>query len=114
LRINSFYLKLLFGFDLNKYSEQMQEIFKLDSLATVALTAGDKGYLSASQALEGYYKYLDQSRDKAYELIKTFPDDFTDKIKLYTGYSNAFDFDTIYIEDGKSANQITDFGITCI
>ena len=92
----------------------MQEIFKLDSLASSALTASDKGYGSASRALDGYYKYKQQSRDKANELIKSFPDDFTGKIKLYTGYSNAYDFETIFIEEGKPANQITDYGITCI
>lgn len=107
-------LNQLFGFDLDKYSDQMKEIFTLDSLASASLTASDKGYGSASRALDGYYKYKEQSRDKANELFKSFPDDFTRKIKLYTGYSNAFDFETIYIEEGKSANQITDFGITCI
>ncbi|PMB13396.1 hypothetical protein CEN47_28750, partial [Fischerella thermalis CCMEE 5319] len=114
LRIYSAYFKQLFGFDLDKYKEQMQEIFKLDSLANAALTADEKGYGSASRALDGYYKYKEQSREKANELIKLFPDDFKWKIKLYTGYSNAFDFETIHIDEGKSANQITDFGITCI
>lgn len=114
LRIYSSYLNQLFGFDLDKYSDQMKEIFTLDSLASASLTASDEGYGSASRALDGYYKYKEQSRDKANELFKSFPDDFTRKIKLYTGYSNAFDFETIYIEEGKSANQITDFGITCI
>jgi hypothetical protein len=114
LRIYSPYLKKLFGFDLDNYSEQMQAIFKLDSLASAALTADDKGYGSASRSLDGYYKYQGESRDKANELFKSFPDDFTRKIKLYTGYSNAFDFGTIYIEENKSTNEITDFGITCI
>ena len=114
LKIYSSYLKQLFGFDLDKYNDQMQEIFKLDSLANAALTANDKGYGSASRALDGYYKHKEQSRDKANELFKSFPDAFTGKIKLYTGYSNAYDFGTIYLEEGKSANQITDFGITCI
>lgn len=114
LRIYSSYLKQLFGFDLDKYSEQMKEISTLDSLASSALTTNDKGYGSASRALDGYYKYKEQSSDKANEMFKSFPVDFTRKIKLYTGYSNAYDFETIYIEEGKSTNQITDFGITCI
>jgi hypothetical protein len=114
LRIYSSYLNQLFGFDLDKYSNQMNEIFALDSLASEALTASDKGYGSAARALDGYYKYKEQSRDKASELFKSFPNDFKRKIKLYTGYSNAYDFETIYIEEDKSANQISDFGITCI
>lgn len=113
-RIYSSYFKQLFGFELSKYKQQVQEIFKIDSLAAAALTADEKGNGSASRALDGYYKYKEQSREKANELFKTFPEDFTRKIKLYTGYSNAYDFETIHIYEGKSANKITDFGITCI
>jgi hypothetical protein len=114
LIIYSSYFKQLFGFDLNKYKEQIQEIFKLDSLASAALTANEKGYESNLRALDDYYKYNEQRKNKADELFKSFPDDFKMKIKIYRGYSNAFDFKTINIDEGKSANQITDFGVTCI
>lgn len=113
-RIYSSYLKQLFGFDMGKYSDQMKEISMLDSLASAALRANDEGYGSASGGLDGYYKYKEQSRDKANELLKSFPDDFTRKIELYTGYGNAYDFGIIYIDEGKSTNEITDFGNTCI
>lgn len=114
LRIYSSYINQLFIFDINNYKEQMQEIHVLDSLASAALTSEDKGYGSASNILDNYYKYQGQSRDKANELVKLFPEEFTREIKLYTGYSNAFDFETVQIEENKSVNIITDFGITCI
>jgi len=104
IRIHSTYFKQLFDFDLDKYEKQIQEISKLDSLASFALTTDDKGYGSNSRALDSYYKYKKQSRDKANELFKLFPDDFIRKIKLYTGYSNAFDFKKFIL---KKVNQKT-------
>jgi hypothetical protein len=114
LRIYDSYIKQLFGFNLDKYSDQVKEITTLDSLASAALTSNDKGNRSSTRGVDDYYIYIEQSRDKANELIKSFPDDFLRKIKLYTGYSKAYDIEIIYIEEGKSTNQITDFGITCI
>jgi hypothetical protein len=114
LRINAFYINQLFSFNINKYKEQMTEINVLDSLASAALLSDEKGYGTASKKLDNYYKYQEQSRNKANELIKSLPEEFTRKIKLYTGYSNAFDFEVIQIDENKSYNIITDFGITCI
>lgn len=114
LRIYSSDIKQLFGFDLDKYSNQVTEITTLDSLASAALISSDKGSRSSTRGVDDYYIYKEKSRDKANELIKLFPDDFIRKIKLYTGYSKAYDFEIMYIEEGKSTNQITDFGITCI
>lgn len=114
IKLYSNYLNQLFSFDIDKYSDKIQEINILESLANAALGAEDEGYESISKALGNYYMYKEQSRDKANELFKLFPDDFIGKIKLFTGYSNAYDFETIFIEENKSTNKITDFGITCI
>lgn len=97
LNIYSSYLKQIFGFSMDKYDNQLKEIFKLDSLAEAALTEESIGYGSASRTLNLYYKYKEQSRDKANELFKSFPVDFISKVKLYSGYSNAYDFETINI-----------------
>lgn len=109
LRIYGNEIKQLFDFDIEKYKTQLDEINVLDSLASVSLN--DK---NPSKALDGYYKYSEQSRNKANELLKSFPNDFKWKINLYTGYSNAYDFSIIRIEEDKTENIITDFGITCI
>jgi hypothetical protein len=55
-----------------------------------------------------------QRTDKIEKLFEAFPEDFKSELKLYTGYSNAYDFSTIQIEEDKTENIITDFGITCI
>ncbi len=98
-------LKQVFNFDINKYDKSIYDIYVIDSLASISLD---------NNRLNDYYKNKEKANDKANELINTFPDDFIKSIKLYTGYSNAYDFEVIKIERNKNKNQITDFGITCI
>ena len=99
-------IKLLFGFDIKKYKAQLNEIEKLDSLSNYSLF--DK------ESTDDYYKYEKLANEKAIKLIESFPKDFKNKIKLYTGYSYTYDFSTITIEKDKNINVISDFGITCI
>lgn len=64
--------------------------------------------------LAGYNKYTEEAKDKARELIDSFPEDFRRDLKLYTNYSNAYDFKEVRVEDGGTVTTVTDFGITCI
>jgi hypothetical protein len=113
----SAYLRDIHGFDLEEYSSDLKEISVLDSLAGLVLTSVDYKnlkYGDAQKALDSFNRYSKLRREKANELINSFPDDFKRKIKLYTGYSYAYDFDVIYVEENKVNNHISDFGVTCI
>jgi len=107
LEIYSSNFKELFGFDIQKYKEQLDEFNSIDSTASASLHV-------SSDNLTKYYLFKKQSQDKAEKLIDMLPKDFTSKIQLFTGYSNALDFSTIHIEERKTATQNTNFGITCL
>lgn len=116
LKIYDDKIKQLFGFDIEKYKTQLDEIDVLDSIYSKSIndfpSNGSLSQMTASLAkTEAISKQRTEKIEKLFEL---FPDDFKRKIKLYTGYSNAYDFSTIRIEEGKTENIITDFGITCI
>jgi hypothetical protein len=116
LRIYGAKIKQLFGFDIEKYKTQLDEINVLDSLYFKSSdnfpSNGSLSQMTASIAKTD--AILKQRTEKIEKLFEAFPADFKSKIKLYTGYSNAYDFSTIRIEEGKTENIITDFGITCI
>lgn len=116
LRIYSEDIKQLFGFDIDKYKTQLDEINVLNSLYSKSIYDFPSNY-SLSQMLASIAKtdaISKQRTEKIEKLFEAFPDDFKYKIKLYTGYSKALDFSTIRIEEDKTENIITDFGITCI
>lgn len=116
LRIYGSTIKQLFGFDIEKYKTQLDEIKVLDSLYYKSImdfpSNGSFSQMTANSAKTDAISK--QRTEKIEKLFEAFPADFKSKIKLYTGYSNAYDFSTIRIEDGKTENIITDFGITCI
>lgn len=108
-------IQQLFQFDLDKYKSEIQEIDKLqDEYYKVLMDNDDKKYGGLSGKIRKYSSIESTIRDKANELINSFPDDFKGKIKLYTGYSNAYDFETIVVDETKTNNINSDFGITCI
>ena len=108
-------LKQLFAFDIDKYKNQLAEIDKLDSTYTaILMDDNDSKYGGLSNKIDKYTTIEEEMRQKSEKLIEIFPDNFKSKLKLYTGYSNAFDFSIIQIEEGKTENVNTDFGITCI
>lgn len=108
-------LSQLFQFDLDKYKQQTEEIDKLQKeFISVLMDNDDKKYGGLSGKIQKYTSIQTKIRDKANELINSFPDDFKGKIRLYTGYSNAYDFETIVVEETKTNNINSDFGITCI
>jgi hypothetical protein len=116
LRIYKDKLKQLFGFDIDKFKTQLDEINVLDSLYFKSSNNfPSNGSLSQMTASIAKTDAISKQRtEKIEKLFETLPDDFKSKIKLYTGYSNAYDFSTIRIEEDKTENIITDFGITCI
>jgi hypothetical protein len=116
LRIYRDKIKQLFGFDIEKYKTQIDEINILDSLYFNSSdnfpSNGSLSQMTASIAkTEAISKQITEKIEKLFE---AFPDDFKSKIKLYSGYSNAYDFSIIRIEEDKTENIVTDFGITCI
>jgi len=116
LRIYNSEIKQLFGFDINNYKTQLAEISVLDSIYYKSSDEfPSNGSLSQMTASLAKTEAISKERtDKIEKLFEKIPDDFKRKLKLYTGYSNAYDFSIIKIEEGKTTNQITDFGITCI
>lgn len=109
------YMKQLFGLDINKYKTQLDEIKTLDStFSAILFDSDEKKYGGLSGKIDKYTAIEKEMRDKAEKLLEALPDDFKKKIHLFTGYSNAYDFTTIRIEEGKTENENTDFGITCI
>jgi hypothetical protein len=107
-------IKQLFDFDIYKYKTQLDEIHKIDSIASVIISDKTSKYGGASSQLDKYYSTQKESRDIAEKLIESFPNSFTSKIGIYTGYSYALDISLIWIEETKTENKNTDFGITCI
>ena len=115
IKIYEDYLKQIFGFDINEYKTQMDEITSLyNAFAEIIADSDEKKYGGLSKKIDKYTAIEKEMRDKAEKLLGVFPDDFKKKIHLYTGYSNAYDFKVIEIEEGKIENKNTNFGITCI
>lgn len=109
-------IKQLFGFDIHQYKSQLDEINVLDDQYYQSNEEfPSTGTLDQMNESIAKTKAISKERnEKIQQLFSLFPDDFKIKIKLYSGYSNAYDFSTIQIEEGKTENIITDFGITCI
>lgn len=106
-------IKQLFNFDIDIYKTQLDEIHNLDSIAGVIIEDKFEKY-NPSERLAKFYSKQKESRDKAEKLIQSFPNSFTSKIGIYTGYTYSLEFSSIRITESKVENNNTDFGITCI
>jgi hypothetical protein len=113
LLLYSSYLSRLFGYDIYKENKnQIQEYKVLDSLYNKALMADEKEYGSFSKRYDAYRKLEKQKMDFAETIIDKLPKDFTSKIGIYTGYSKKIELSSVTIDEGKTSNEIIDFGIT--
>lgn len=102
-------LNKLFGFNINDYRLELEQINTLDSLASSSL------YLkNPSKALYDYERYKKQSENKADEFFSKIPYKFKKDINFSGKYSKSYYFSHIIIEEGKVEYIVTDFGITCI
>lgn len=116
LRIFGDYINQLFGFDIKKYKTQLDKIDIIDSLYSKSVyDFPSNGSLSQMNAnINKTHAISKQKTEKIENLFEAFSDDFKFKIGIYSAYSNACDFTIIQIEEDKTKNIITDFGITCI
>ncbi len=112
----SFQIKQLFGVDFENYQKEFEELDSLDNVYTRSITDFNaNATLSEMQANITFSNEIETIiRTKSEKLIDLLPKEFKSKIKLYSGYSNAFDFSGIYIEEGETKNNNSDFGITCL
>jgi hypothetical protein len=108
LEIYSSELNELFRFDMQTLKNQLDKFDTNDSIANSKL------YEEGTNSIANYDSYKKKSRDEAEQIIESLPKDFKSQIKLYTGYSNALDYNMVHIEEGKTAIKNTNFGITCI
>lgn len=100
--------KELFGFEIEKYKSDIDEFNNIDSIAYAKLNEG------GINAVANYDLFIKQSRDKAEKIIDALPKEFKNQIQLFTGYSKALNFHMVHIEEGKTTNINTNFGITCM
>ncbi len=108
-------IKQIFGFNLENYKKQFTEINNLENTYYKVLTDEDESkYGGVSGQIDEYISIKREMNKKAEKLIESFPENFKSRIKLYSAYGKAFNFSYIQIEEGKTENQVTDFGITCI
>ena len=113
LQIYSKSLKEIFGFDLQKYSKEIEEIENDYKKYTDILTDPDYDkYGGISNKIEQYQKLEKMSFEKSANLIDKIPSKIRFKIGLLTGYSSSLDFQDVEIKEGKIENVVTDFGLT--
>jgi hypothetical protein len=106
-------LKNLFGFDESKYKKEIDEINQLQNTYQDVLTESDANKFGGlSNQMDKYEKIERDIKDKTLNLISKFPQEFKEKLNLYTGYDKSFKFTTIEIKEGKTSNENVDFGTT--
>ena len=74
--------------------------------------ADEKEYGSFSKRYDAYRKLEKQKMELAETIIDKLPKDFIPKIGLYAGYLKKIELSTVTIDEGKTSNEIIDFGIT--
>jgi hypothetical protein len=115
LYINSGVLKRVFDFDIEKYRQEINEINRLDSVFTAILMDDNyQKYGGLSKKIQKYTSIKREQRSKAEKIIESLPSELKSKLFLFSGYSNALDFNWVWIEGDQVETKITDFGITCI
>jgi hypothetical protein len=109
-------LKYLFGFDIESFRSNLNEIESLDSLHNkISLEFPINGSYSQMMSNISKTERIAKERDgKIKKLFELFPDDYKNNLGLYTEYSKALDFTSVRIEEGETKTVVTDFGITCI
>jgi hypothetical protein len=109
----SHHLSQLWGYDIYKSNESdLRQYRILDSLYSRAIVANEKDYGSLSKKIDAYRKIEKQKIDVAGNIINKFPKEFCSKIGLYGLYSKKINITTVKINEGKTANEVVDFGIT--
>lgn len=113
---NSYELNEAFGFDIEKYRSKIDEIEELqneeDKIRDEFPRNGTVAQMTANIAKTDAIKQ--KRTDKIEKLVSSFPEDFKSKLGIYGLYNKSIDFSFILIGEGKTENNISDFGITCI
>ncbi|MEI9920358.1 MAG: hypothetical protein WDO14_16420 [Bacteroidota bacterium] len=108
-------IKEVFDFDIADYEKSIDEISVLKSKSeSVLLDFNSKKYGGASERMGTYYELESLMRDKANDLINSFPSKFRSALPLYTGYSYSNDFEVVIIEEEENKVMTSDFGTTCL
>lgn len=110
---NSEQIKSIFGFDIKKFTNKIQEINKLQQeYQNILVDNNEKKYGGLSKQIDKYQKIQSEVKSKSLDLISKFPSDFKTNIGMYTGYDKSFHFSNIEIKEDKTTNENIDFGIT--
>ncbi len=107
------FFEQLFGFNINDYQAEIKIIKDLNMQAGKVSKEEDAKYGGHPNKLAKITSLKNEMRNKADELIKGFPNDFKQVIKLSNGYSNAYYFMGIQLDEGETDNKMSDFGISC-
>jgi len=112
--INAQYIKQIFGFDIHQYDKEVNEIYKMYDDYNMVVFEND------FDKYGGIYSMVDKMTvmqnalgKKAIALIESFPEKFRKEIKLEGGYSKAYDFSLVKIEEGNTKSFTRNFGTTC-
>lgn len=113
LLLNSYDLLELFGYNVrNSNQTELKEYNQLDSLFSHALLSDDKEFGGLTKRYDTYRKFEKQKMEVAEKIIDNFPKEFKSKLRLYSAYSRKLEIRSVRIEEGKTTNEIIDFGIT--
>ena len=117
LLVNSDELKTLFGFDVSKFKDEINEINLLKDKYDKVLSDTDLDkYGGIDKKITAYDKIQDDIKNKSISLIQKFATEFESKLDsqfgLYYVYFKSFDFATIEIKENQTSTKNTDFGTT--
>jgi hypothetical protein len=103
------FLERIFGYNIRDSNKaELIKYEELDSLyRKVLFSKYDYG-----KDYNTYRKVTSQRMELANSIIASFPNEFRYKIGVLTGYSGKIEITSFQIEEGKTRNEIIDFGIT--
>ncbi len=111
LLLRSGYLEQLFGYNIYKENEaDIKQYWVLDSIYRKTLYSDAKDGFSSKYTT--YHKIEKQKMDLAEKIIDKFPKSFCTKIGIYGAYSQKIKIKTETVDEGKTTNEVIDFGIT--